>query len=304
VRPALVAFLAILPGAKTAATPWMLAQPLSLGLACGPGELAHMKIIELADQGHVRTITLNRPEKKNALSDELAWGVVEAIDAAARDDNVWVVAITGSGDSFCAGLDLTGGERYSPHTPQTAQLDDIHWVGHFLLAIRKRCDKPVVAGVNGVAVGAGLGLAMAADVRLVSRSARLMAGYTRIGGSPDAGLTITLPQAMGYEQALRFMMENRTVQGEEAVRLGMAGEVVDDADFAARLAEYCQQLCQWSPITLRLLKRGLVKALDSTDMEQQLRYELANIRIAFGSEDAQEARRAFLDKRSPTFRGR
>ena len=255
------------------------------------------EVVKIADEGHVRTINLNRPEKKNALSDDLAWGVVEAVDAAARDDNVWVVAITGSGDSFCAGLDLSGSERYSPLSRQSAQLDDIHWVGNFLLAIRKRCDKPVVGGINGVAVGAGLGLAMATDVRLVARSARLMAGYTRIGGSPDAGLTITLPQAMGYERAMRFMMENRTATGDDAVALGMAGEAVDDDKFHDRLAAYCQDLCAWSPITLRLLKRGMVKSLESTDMEQQLRYEVGNIRIAFASEDAQEARKAFFEKR-------
>ena len=261
-------------------------------------------VIKIADQGHVRTITLTRPEKKNALSDELAWGVVAAVDAAARDDGVWVVAITGSGDSFCAGLDLAGGARQSPLSPQSAQLDDIHWVGNFLLAIRKRCDKPVVGGINGVAVGAGLGLAMATDVRLVSRGARLMAGYTRIGGSPDAGLTITLPQAMGYERALRFMMENRTLGGDDAVAWGMAGEAVDDDLFAERLAAYCQELCQWSPITLRLLKRGMAKSLETTDLETQLRYELSNIRMAFGSEDAKEARKAFFEKRKPVFVGR
>jgi 2-(1,2-epoxy-1,2-dihydrophenyl)acetyl-CoA isomerase len=170
--------------------------------------------------------------------------------------------------------------------------------------MRKRCDKPVVGGINGVAVGAGLGLAMATDVRIVARSARLMAGYTRIGGSPDGGLTITLPQAMGYEQALRFMMENRTVLGEEAVRLGMAGEVVDDADLETRLLAYCEELCAWSPITLRLLKRGMVKSLETTDLETQLRYELSNIRIAFSSQDAKEARQAFFDKRKPVFQGR
>jgi 2-(1,2-epoxy-1,2-dihydrophenyl)acetyl-CoA isomerase len=261
--------------------------------------------VRISDAGHVRTIVLDRPEKKNALSQELAWGVVEAVDAAARDDNVWVVAITGSGDAFCAGLDLTpGAEPYSPHSPQTAQLDDIGWVGQFLLAIRKRCDKPVVGGINGVAVGAGLGLAMATDVRLIARSARLMAGYTRIGGSPDAGLTITLPQAMGYEQAMRFMMENRTVTGEDAVALGMAGEWVNDGDFAPRLAEYCEALCAWSPITLRLLKRGMARASEGSDLESQLRFEVANIRRAFGSEDGQEARRAFLEKRKPVFQGR
>lgn len=262
------------------------------------------EVVKVVDAGHVRTIMLNRPEKKNALSDALAWGVIAAIEDAARTDDVWVVALTGSGDAFCAGLDLSGGERSSPLSTQSAQLDDISWVGHFLLAIRKRCDKPVVGGINGVAVGAGLGLAMATDVRLVSRSARLMAGYTRIGGSPDAGLTITLPQTMGYEQAMRFMMENRTVQGEEAVALGMAGEVVDDAKFAARLAGYCEELCRWSPITLRLLKRGMVKSLETNDIEQQLRYELSNIRIAFSSEDAKEARKAFFEKRQPVFKGR
>lgn len=262
------------------------------------------ELVRVSDAGHVRTIALNRPQVKNALSDELAWAVVNAIDAAAADDNVWVVAVTGTGDAFCAGLDLTMTERSSPLSPQNAQLDDLGWVGNFLLSIRRRCDKPVVGGINGVAVGAGLGLAMACDVRLVAKSARMMAGYTRIGGSPDGGLTITLPQAMGYERAMRFMMENRTVLGEEAVTLGMAGEAVDDDRFAARLADYCQELCRWSPITLRLLKRGMVKSLESTDMEQQLRYELANIRRAFASEDAKEARQAFLEKRQPVFRGK
>jgi 2-(1,2-epoxy-1,2-dihydrophenyl)acetyl-CoA isomerase len=262
------------------------------------------KVVKITDVGHVRTIRLNRPERKNALSDELAWGVVTAVEEAARVDDVWVIAITGAGDAFCAGLDLMGAPRSSPLTPQSAQLDDVGWVGNFLLAIRKRCDKPVVGGINGVAVGAGLGLAMATDVRLICRSARLMAGYTRIGGSPDAGLTITLPQAMGYEQAMRFMMENRTVLGEEAVALGMAGEVIDDDAFEARLAAYCQQLCAWSPITLRLLKRGMVKSLETTDLETQLRYELGNIRIAFSSEDAKEARKAFFEKRPPVFSGR
>ncbi len=261
-------------------------------------------VVKVSDAGHVRTITLNRPEKKNALSNPLAWGVVSAIEDAGRDDNVWVVAITGSGDSFCAGLDLSGSERFTPLSPQSAQLDDLGWVSHFLLAIRKRCDKPVVGAINGVAVGAGLGLAMATDVRILARGARLMAGYTRIGGSPDAGLTITLPQAMGYERALRFMMENRTLMGEEAVAWGMAGEVVDDDRLAERTAEYCQELCAWSPITLRLLKRGMVKSMETTDMEQQLRYELSNIRMAFSSEDAKEARKAFFEKRKPVFAGK
>ena len=92
--------------------------------------------------------------------------------------------------------------------------------------------------------------------------------------------------------------------GEEAVTLGMAGECVDDAAVAGRLAEYCQSLCDWSPITRRLLKRGMSRWAASGDMESQLRYEVSNIRRAFGSEDGQEARRAFLEKRKPVFTGR
>src|SRR6202022_1124568 len=131
-----------------------------------------------------------------------------------------------------------------------------------------------------------------------------MAGYTRIGGSPDAGLTITLPEAMGYELAMRFMLENRSANGEEAVALGMAGGVVDDDKLPSRVADYCAQLCEWSPITLRLLKRGMVKSLESTDMEQQLRYEIVNIRMALASADAKEARTAFFQKRKPVFSGK
>jgi 2-(1,2-epoxy-1,2-dihydrophenyl)acetyl-CoA isomerase len=131
-----------------------------------------------------------------------------------------------------------------------------------------------------------------------------MAGYTRIGGSPDAGLTVTLPQLMGYERALRFMMENRTANGDDAVAWGMAGEVVDDDKLEERLAAYSAQLCDWSPITLRLLKRGMARSLETTDIEQQLRYELTNIRMAFASDDAKEARKAFFEKRKPVFQGR
>lgn len=140
-----------------------------------------------------------------------------------------------------------------------------------------------------MAVGAGLGLAMAADIGLVSKGARLMAGYTRIGGSPDAGLTITLPQAMGYERAMRFMAENKSLNGEAAVAWGLAGEAVEDRLFGERFEADCQELSAWSPITLRLLKRGLVKACEAIDAEQQFRLEVANIQRAFASEDAKEA---------------
>lgn len=262
-------------------------------------------VLIISDDRHVRTIRLNRPEKKNALSDELAWGIVTAVEAAAHDDDVWVVAITGTGDAFCSGLDLTGtGESASPLSTQEQFVDDISWVGRFALVLRDVCDKPIVGGVNGVAAGAGLSLAMACDMRLGADRLRLIAGYPRIGGSPDGGLTWTLPQAIGYEQAMRFLLENRTVDAAEALRLGFVGEVVPDEKFDSRLAEYCAFLAERSPIASRLTKRGIVRATTSIDLPSQLRYELANIRRAFSTKDAEEARAAFFDKRAPVFEGR
>jgi len=170
------------------------------------------------------------------------------------------------------------------------------------LVLRQICDKPVVAGVNGVAVGAGLSLALAADIRIAAQSARLIAGYPRIGASPDGGMTWTLPQLIGYEQAMRFLLENRTVTADEALNLGMVGEVVPDDQFDDRFAEYCAFLAERSSITTRLTKRGITKAT-AIDLEALVRFEVANIGRAFRSQDSQEARKAFLEKRQPTFEG-
>src|SRR5437870_3719571 len=215
-------------------------------------------VVRVHDKGRVRTIMLNRPDKMNALSHALAWAIVSEVQKAAHDDDVWVIALTGHGRAFCAGLDLTGpGEDVSPLPPQERLMDDISWVGRFALVLRHECDKPVVAGLNGVAAGAGLSLAMAADMRIAARSCRLVAGYPRIGASPDGGLTWTLPQAIGYEQAMRFLLENRTVDADEALPLGFVGEVVDDAALEARLAEYGALLAERAPLPNRLTKPAI-----------------------------------------------
>ncbi len=264
-------------------------------------------VINIEDRGHVRVIRMNRPEKKNALSLELAWGVVNAVEDAAHEENVWVVGITGVEDAFCSGLDLTPDpqpQSYTRMNPQDEYLDELGWVSRFPMVLRQACDKPVVAGINGVAVGAGLGLAMACDIKIMSKGARLIAGYPRIGGSPDGGLSWTLLQSMGYEQALRFLLENRTVEAEEAHRLGMVGEVVEADAFEARFNEYLDSLTNLSPITARLSKRVVRRAAQLPDMEGHFRYELLSIGKAFGSEDGKEARRAFLERRAPQFQGK
>ena len=267
--------------------------------------MSNPNVIDIVQTGRVRTIKLNRPDKMNALSEELAWGIVRAVQDAAQDDDTWIIGLTGTGKAFCAGLDLTGDRSvdYSGMSAQDVLLDDLGWVSRFCSELRYGCDKPIVAGVNGVAVGAGLSLALAADIRIMARSARLMAGYPRIGGSPDGGMSYTLSQLVGYEQAMRFLLENRTVLGDEAQQLGLVGEVVDDDLFDDRFSQYCQQLTALSPITGRSTKRVVREATAHRDLEGHLRYELTHIRRAFGTNDGQEARAAFMDKRDPNFTG-
>jgi 2-(1,2-epoxy-1,2-dihydrophenyl)acetyl-CoA isomerase len=263
-------------------------------------------VLNIDDLDRVRILRLNRPQKKNALSEELAWGIVEAVESALRDDAVWVIGITGTADAFCSGLDLTPSvnARQGSLSEQEAFLDDLGWVSRFPLVLREQCDKPIVAGINGVAVGAGLSLAMAADIRIAAESVRLIAGYPRIGGSPDGGLSWTLSQAVGYEQAMRFLLENRTVGAAEALQLGLVGEVVPDDTFGSRFEQYCQSLTRLSPITARLTKRVVRRATALVDAEAHFRYELQSIRKAFSSEDGKEARDAFVERREPRFKGR
>jgi hypothetical protein len=141
---------------------------------------------------------------------------------------------------------------------------------------------------------------MAADMRLAAESAILIAGYPRIGASPDGGLTLTLQQAMGYEQTMRFLLENRTVTAAEALKLGLVGEVVPDGEFEERFAAYCAFIAERAPIASRLTKRAVVRAWN-LDLTDHVRYELANIRRAFASEDSKEAIRVFWRSGSRCF---
>jgi len=266
------------------------------------------RVLLQEDQGFVRTLRLNRPSKKNALDDELGWAILAAVEKAAHDDSVRVVAITGSGNAFCSGVDLSPSsaseERPPRLSPQDERLDDLGWVGRFLLAIRLECDKPVVAGINGVAVGAGLSLAMCADLRLASEAAAVHPGYIRAGTSPDGGLSWTLPHLIGHERAMRFLLDPRMVGAREARDLGMVGEVVGEEHFGERLQLYCQELAALAPIGVRQTKRMAVRALLSADLEAHLREELSYARRGLNSDDGKEAVRAILEKRQAEFSGR
>jgi 2-(1,2-epoxy-1,2-dihydrophenyl)acetyl-CoA isomerase len=257
--------------------------------------------------GHVRVLRLDRPERKNALTSSLGWSIVREVRDAHTDDNVRVVALTGNGDAFCSGLDLGGGDDASVETGLSDQeqvLDEQGWVGRFLLALRFETDKPVVAGINGAAVGAGLSLAMAADIRIAADSARLHPGYLRAGTSPDGGLTWSLPTLVGHEAALRFLLESRFVDAGEALSRGLVSEVVPADQLDGRLLEFCRMVAAQAPLAVRRTKHLVARTPLVNDVGARMADEVRNALAGLDSEDGREAVQAIIEKRAPEFRGR
>jgi 2-(1,2-epoxy-1,2-dihydrophenyl)acetyl-CoA isomerase len=261
--------------------------------------------LEVRNDGHLRVLRLNRPDRKNALNGELFDAIVTEVRAAAADDGVWAIALTGNGDAFCSGLDLSGvGSEREENKAQAEPSDEERARDHFALVMRFECEKPILVGVNGVAVGIGVSLAMAGDIRLAAPSARFHPGYARIGASPDGGLTWTLPEAIGYERAMRFFLENRMVPAEEALAIGMIGQVTatDDA-FEGAFLEYGQLLAGVAPIAARQTKRLVGRITRPLELQAHLGAEFRLTLGAFTTADSKEAVRAMAAREQPTFTG-
>ncbi len=261
-------------------------------------EYAHL-LITTSDAG-VRTVALNRPDRLNAVNPRLAEELPLAMREAAVDDAVRVVVITGSGRGFCAGLDLS-----EPVTVNEGSLasrtDPYHWVGRWVQSITS-CEKPVIAAINGVAAGAGFGLALACDLRLVQADVKCTAGYVRRGLSPDAGVTWMLPRLIGHARAMDILLTGRDMTSEEALRIGLVSAVLPAETFATAVADYATQLAAGPPLAFALTKRLMLASADAT-LDAQLREELVHIKTCFGTGDVREAMRAFAEKRVPRFNG-
>jgi 2-(1,2-epoxy-1,2-dihydrophenyl)acetyl-CoA isomerase len=265
-------------------------------------------VLEIETDGHLRVLRLNRPDRKNALTGELIQAIVTGLRHAAHDDDVWAVAVTGNGDAFCSGLDLAGmssGDDDEDRDEDRGDADDDRERDHFTMVARYECEKPVLAGVNGVAVGMGVSLAMCADIRIAAPSARFHPGYARVGASPDGGLTWTLPEAVGRERALRFFFEQRMIGAADALELGMVGEVTasDDA-FADRFLEYGRMLAAVAPIAAQQTKRLVGAVARPPELQAHLTEEIRLTLSAFTTDDSREAVRAMAAREQPTFTGR
>lgn len=260
--------------------------------------------ITLEKIGRVALVTLNRPDKLNAINLGLRKDVIAAAEEVRDDDEIRVLVITGTGRGFCSGADLSGPRPNPDETlPQNERLDQLHWMGRQALAIG-RLDKPTVAAVNGVAAGAGMSLALACDLRVGSEKSSFVVVFPERCLSPDAGLSFFLPRIVGYSRAADLIFTSRRVQAEEAYRLGLLDRLVKHENLMEEAMALAERIAVWPPMAVRSSKRVLQQNLE-VELEQALRNEVAGLSHARQSpEDQKESRLAWLEKRPPNFTGR
>lgn len=254
--------------------------------------------VEFRNEGDVALITLNRPDRFNAIEATLSSGMTEALDRAGREGRAAV--ITGAGKAFCAGADLADLEsEYETGGPDLAQhLDAVfHPVVHAIV----ECSVPTVAAINGVAAGAGLGLALACDIRVMAQSAFLTSAFTAIGLAPDSGTSWWLPQMLGVSKALELAITNRRVDADEAHALGLCAETVPDGEVLDKALEMAGSLADLVPDSL-VATRALIRNAAASTFDEALTAEQASQDRLGRTPEHAEGVKAFLEKRKPDFR--
>lgn len=249
-------------------------------------------------KGSVGCITLNRPAKYNSFTRELALSMQEALKRCRDEDEIRAVLITGAGKAFCAGQDL--GEVTQENAPSLSTIISEHL--NPIIQLIREIEKPVVAAVNGVAAGAGANVAIACDITVASPKASFIQAFSKIGLIPDSGGTFFLPRLVGMQRAAAYMMLGDKISAEEAARVGMIYQVIEDEDFAAAALALADRLAKMPTKGLGLTKRALNQAM-SNDLDRQLAIEEQLQSSAGITHDYQEGVQAFLEKRAPNFKG-
>jgi E-phenylitaconyl-CoA hydratase len=250
-----------------------------------------LSTVETSIDGAVACITFNRPEKRNAIDDATRAALTERFDNLASDAGVRVVVLTGAGAAFCAGVDLAASQ--SPPDPNRPRLVDP----------LDRFAKPIVAAINGAAVGGGLEIALACDIRLASTAARFGLTEVRIGSLPGSGGTQRLPIAVGPAWAAQMLFTGELIDADRALACGLISELCPADKLVGRAMEIAQTIARNAPLSVMAAKRALRAATESQlgaglELERKLFNALAL------SEDRQEGRLAFRERRPPNFKGR
>ncbi|RHW42096.1 2-(1,2-epoxy-1,2-dihydrophenyl)acetyl-CoA isomerase [Neobacillus notoginsengisoli] len=241
-------------------------------------------------------ITLNRPDKLNAFTAQLNKDVATAVRSAAKDKEVRAIVITGAGRAFCSGQDLGD-------VDETTDYGDVlrNRYNPMIMEIEK-CEKPVIAAVNGVAAGAGMSLALACDFRVLSNKASFVQAFIHVGLVPDAGNLYYLPKLVGHAKALELAVLGEKISAEECLRLGLATKVVAAESFSDEAEAFAGRLAAMPTKAIGLIKRNL-KSSWETGMADFLERDAQSQRIASQSHDHKEGVQAFMEKRKPEFQG-
>ncbi len=255
----------------------------------------------------IATITLNVPDKLNALTQKMRMSLPLAIGEIAKDEGVRVVIVTGAGRGFCSGADvaaMSARERPGALTevPRYARVQGAGWP--FEKPAFPDLNKPVIAAINGPCVGGGLSLAMSCDIRIASETARFGVAQVARGLVPDWSMTYFLPRTLGTSRALELMFTAEIISAAEAERLGIVSRVVPPDELMKVTRELAAKIAKQPPLSVELAKKIVLQGI-SNDLTRQLDLEVWGNSVCSVSEDHREAARSFLEKRPPApFKGR
>ncbi len=258
--------------------------------------------INISEDFGITTITLNRPEKLNALAGHMRRDLAEALETAGSDRNVHVVVITGAGRAFCAGGDVAAMAELIERRDSDEFSRLLGSARRVVTAIRQMT-KPVIASVNGPAAGAGCNLAFACDLRIASTTATFSQSFAKVGLHPDWGGTYFLPRLVTPNKACEMFFLGEAISAEEAHRLGILNFVVPADELETETRKLARRLRDAPAIALGAAKQAVYMSQDA-ELEEMLRYETEAQMRCFESQDAAEGVRAYLEKRSPKFTGR
>lgn len=261
--------------------------------------------VQVAREGALLHLRLNRADKRNALTDEMVATLTDALDDANRDEAVRAVLLTAAGDHFCGGADIVARNAPGGERPRVGSIQRrLPSQAHGLIAKVLTVQVPVVAAVRGHAAGIGLHLALAADFCVVAADARLWEPFATRGFTPDSAGTWLLPRRLGTVGARRMLLLGEAMTGDEAASAQLVHAAVgpgDDVDAAARVL--AEQLATGPTVALGLTK-WLLHAGDTASLDEHLQHEALALELSSRSEDFREGVQAFTERRSPEFRGR